>query len=91
MSSVADVSSRRAAPALGAFERYLTLWVALCIIAGVLLGMFLGVSSYSVGPLTASSKPRIPISSATATCCAACWRAAATASRSSIWRAGCNS
>ena len=41
MSSVADVSARRAAPALGAFERYLTLWVALCIIAGVLLGQLM--------------------------------------------------
>lgn len=26
------------APAMGVFERYLTLWVALCIVAGVLLG-----------------------------------------------------
>ncbi|GGC44637.1 hypothetical protein GCM10011504_23800 [Siccirubricoccus deserti] len=26
------------APALGLFERYLTLWVALCIIAGIGLG-----------------------------------------------------
>jgi branched-chain amino acid transport system permease protein len=37
---------------------YLTLWAVyglLAGIAGVLLGMFLGVSSYSVGPLTASA------------------------------------
>ena len=37
---------------------YLTLWAIyglLAGIAGVLLGMFLGVSSYSVGPLTASA------------------------------------
>ena len=37
---------------------YLTVWAAyglLAGIAGVLLGMFLGVSSYSVGPLTASA------------------------------------
>jgi ACR3 family arsenite transporter len=27
-----------AAPAMGVFERYLTLWVALCIIAGIALG-----------------------------------------------------
>src|SRR5260370_14993673 len=31
-------SWRGAAPALGTFERYLTLWVALCIIAGIVLG-----------------------------------------------------
>ena len=37
---------------------YLTVWAIyglLAGIAGVLLGMFLGVSSYSVGPLTASA------------------------------------
>lgn len=37
---------------------YLTVWAAyglLAGIAGILLGMFLGVSSYSVGPLTASA------------------------------------
>ena len=37
---------------------YLTVWAVyglLAGIAGVLLGMFLGVSSYSVGPLTASA------------------------------------
>ena len=27
-----------AAPAIGFFERYLTIWVALCIIAGILVG-----------------------------------------------------
>ena len=32
---------RRAAPALGTFERYLTLWVALCIVAGIVLGQLL--------------------------------------------------
>ena len=37
---------------------YLTVWALyglLAGIAGILLGMFLGVSSYSVGPLTASA------------------------------------
>jgi arsenite transporter len=38
MTSVTEISRRRAAPALGTFERYLTLWVALCIIAGIVLG-----------------------------------------------------
>ena len=38
MTSVANVDRRRSAPALGTFERYLTLWVALCIVAGIILG-----------------------------------------------------
>src|SRR6478752_1612656 len=41
MTSVADISRRRLAPALGTFERYLTVWVALCIIAGIVLGRLL--------------------------------------------------
>ncbi len=31
----------RAAPAIGFFERYLTVWVVLCIVAGILLGRLL--------------------------------------------------
>jgi ACR3 family arsenite transporter len=38
MTSLANTDRRRSAPALGTFERYLTLWVALCIIAGIILG-----------------------------------------------------
>jgi len=38
MTSVTETSRRRTAPALGTFERYLTLWVALCILAGIVLG-----------------------------------------------------
>lgn len=42
-----------AAPAIGFFERYLTVWVALCIIAGILLGrlmpdVFQGIASLEV-------------------------------------------
>ncbi len=33
-------STRSAAPAIGFFERYLTVWVALCIVAGILLGQW---------------------------------------------------
>ncbi|MDN4573604.1 arsenical-resistance protein [Pandoraea cepalis] len=36
--SSADTSIRAEKPAIGFFERYLTVWVALCIVAGVLLG-----------------------------------------------------
>ena len=32
---------RNRRPALGVFERYLTLWVALCIVAGIALGQLL--------------------------------------------------
>src|SRR5436305_6147899 len=49
MSSVADVSSRRAASALGAFERYLTLWVAVCIIAGIILGQLYPTPFHALG------------------------------------------
>jgi len=37
MTSYTDTARRRARPGLGTFERYLTLWVALCIIVGVAL------------------------------------------------------
>jgi ACR3 family arsenite transporter len=39
----------RPAPAMGMFERYLTLWVALCIVAGITLGHFLPGLFRSVG------------------------------------------
>src|SRR3954449_1126113 len=38
MTSYADTTRHRARSGLGTFERYLTLWVALCIIAGIVLG-----------------------------------------------------
>lgn len=50
---IAAGSSASARPAIGFFERYLTLWVALCIVAGVALGQLLpgffqGVASLEV-------------------------------------------
>ncbi len=36
----ASRAEQAAVPSLGAFERYLTLWVALCIVAGIALGHF---------------------------------------------------
>jgi len=39
-----------AAP-LGRFERYLTLWVALCIVAGTLLGLTLPAAAQAIGAL----------------------------------------
>ena len=51
--NLAAGTSTAAKPAIGFFERYLTLWVALCIVAGVALGQWLpsffqGVASLEV-------------------------------------------
>ena len=54
MSVQCDTTARRAAGAgMGLFERYLTLWVALCIVAGIALGhlfpgLFQGVGAMEV-------------------------------------------
>src|SRR3954447_18813166 len=52
MTSVANVDRRRSAPALGTFERYLTVWVALCIIAGILLGRVVPGQFQALGRMT---------------------------------------
>ena len=52
MSSVADTAPRRAAAALGTFERYLTLWVALCIVAGIVLGQLIPAPFQALGRMT---------------------------------------
>jgi ACR3 family arsenite transporter len=52
MTSVTELSRRRAARALGTFERYLTLWVALCIFAGILLGRLLPAPFQALGCMT---------------------------------------
>ena len=49
MTSLADTARRPAAPGLGIFERYLTLWVALCIIAGIGLGRFVPAPFHALG------------------------------------------
>ncbi|MES9972011.1 MAG: ACR3 family arsenite efflux transporter [Candidatus Thiodiazotropha sp.] len=52
MSSQCEVTGRRAAGAsMGFFERYLTLWVALCIIAGIALGHLMPGVFQTVGRL----------------------------------------
>jgi hypothetical protein len=40
--AVADGHETRKAPSMGKFERFLTLWVALCIIVGIGLGQAVG-------------------------------------------------
>ncbi len=52
MRSASDASRRAAAPALGSFERYLTLWVALCILAGIVLGQALPDPFRALGRMT---------------------------------------
>ena len=52
MSSQCEVIGKHAAGApLGFFERYLTLWVFLCIIGGTLLGLFAPAAAQAVGAL----------------------------------------
>ena len=52
MTSVTEFNRRRAAPALGTFERYLTVWVALCIIVGIVLGRLLPAPFQALGRMT---------------------------------------
>ena len=49
MTSLADSARRPAAPRLGIVERYLTLWVALCIIAGIGLGHLAPAPFHALG------------------------------------------
>lgn len=60
MSSVSDVRRRADAPALGLFERYLTLWVALCIIAGVVLGQLIPAPFHALGRMNVA-QVNIPV------------------------------
>src|ERR1700732_63872 len=52
MSSVTDAGRRTAAPALGTFERHLTVWVALCIFAGIVLGRLVPGPFQALGRMT---------------------------------------
>src|SRR5260370_42609179 len=60
MTSVTEISRRSAAPALGTFERYLTVWVALCIIAGIVLGRLLPAPFQALGRMTVA-EVNIPV------------------------------
>ncbi|HTQ32760.1 MAG TPA: bile acid:sodium symporter, partial [Stellaceae bacterium] len=60
MSSVSDVRRRAAAPTLGLFERYLTLWVALCIIAGIVLGQLMPAPFHALGRMNVA-QVNIPV------------------------------
>ncbi|WP_118184406.1 ACR3 family arsenite efflux transporter [Paraburkholderia phosphatilytica] len=47
--SSTDSLSHAARPAIGFFERYLTVWVALCIVAGIALGQWLPAVFQAIG------------------------------------------
>src|SRR5262249_37963585 len=60
MTSVTETSRRPAVSALGTFERYLTVWVALCIIAGIALGRLLPTPFQMLGRVTVA-EVNIPV------------------------------
>src|SRR5246127_2198265 len=60
MTFVTDATRRPAAPALGTFERYLTLWVALCILAGIVLGRLIPAPFHALGRMTVA-EVNIPV------------------------------
>ncbi|MCI0144530.1 ACR3 family arsenite efflux transporter [Paraburkholderia sediminicola] len=49
--STTNTAARAARPAIGFFERYLTVWVALCIVCGILLGQWLPQLFQAIGRL----------------------------------------
>ena len=60
MSTAAETRPRVARPALGTFERYLTLWVALCIVAGIVLGRLVPGPFQALGRMTVA-EVNIPV------------------------------
>jgi arsenite transporter len=60
MSSVSEARPRVARPGLGTFERYLTLWVALCISAGIVLGQLMPAPFKTLGRMTVA-EVNIPV------------------------------
>src|SRR5579864_1838856 len=60
MTSVADTGQRTGRPGLGTFERYLSLWVALCILAGIGLGRLAPEPFHALGGMTVA-QVNIPV------------------------------
>jgi ACR3 family arsenite transporter len=60
MTTTAETATRPARPQLGLFERYLTLWVALCILAGILLGRLVPAPFQALGRITVA-EVNIPV------------------------------
>ncbi len=55
-----DTGPTARAPAIGSFERYLTVWVAMCIVAGVTLGQLLPGAFRAIASL-AIAKVNLPV------------------------------
>ena len=61
MSLQCDSAAKRAAGApMSVFERYLTVWVFLCIVAGIALGQFLPVVFQAIGRMEIA-KVNLPV------------------------------
>jgi ACR3 family arsenite transporter len=60
MSTVVEARPRETRPALGTFERYLTVWVALCIVAGIVLGRLVPGPFQVLGRMTVA-EVNIPV------------------------------
>ncbi len=60
MSIITEARPRATRPALGAFERYLTVWVALCIIGGIVLGRLVPGPFQALGKMTVA-EVNIPV------------------------------
>ncbi|HEX4943600.1 MAG TPA: ACR3 family arsenite efflux transporter [Usitatibacteraceae bacterium] len=61
MSAQCEVTAKRVSGApLGFFERYLTAWVALCIVVGIILGQFLPAVFQAIGAMEVA-KVNLPV------------------------------
>ena len=60
MISVAEAGRPRVRPAPGSFERYLTVWVALCIVTGIVFGQVLPAPFQKLGRMTVA-EVNIPV------------------------------
>ena len=60
MSTVVEGRPRVARPVLGTFERYLTFWVGLCIVAGIVLGRLMPAPFQALGRTTVA-EVNIPV------------------------------
>jgi arsenite transporter len=58
--NIAAGAAAPAKPAIGFFERYLTIWVALCIVAGVVLGQLLPALFHGIAALEVA-KVNLPV------------------------------
>ena len=59
-SALAAGNAAASRPAMGVFERFLTLWVALCIIAGIALGEMMPGAFRVIGDATVAQICRLP-------------------------------